>query len=217
MKTQLPTAAIKRAFLRADLRGKKQGETGFTLIELLVVMIIIAILMAVAVPIFLSTKQKATASKAKQQAVNVEKAIKACAASNPNGHYFDNSSGGHNCFQEAYWNDNDKGMLKLLDPNCYAPQSLAIPSPTACIGGLANAAGEVTMPDYIPMPASYEKTSQMFLYSLSDAPDAPVAYITNFDNGERWCIRQITGDVNHKKMKQMCPVWQGEHLAVGKW
>lgn len=55
---------------------------GFTLIELLVVMIIISILLAIAIPMFLSSKDKAKATKGKQNVMTIVHAIEACASGN---------------------------------------------------------------------------------------------------------------------------------------
>ena len=62
-------------------------ESGFTLVELLVVMIIIAILMAIAVPIFLSQKNKAVATGTKSDVTNVGDWFDSCAASATDGSY----------------------------------------------------------------------------------------------------------------------------------
>lgn len=64
----------------------RKGEKGFTLIELLVVVIIIGILAAIAIPVFLSQRDRAYASAVESDVRNMGSAATSCATAN-NGSY----------------------------------------------------------------------------------------------------------------------------------
>lgn len=69
-----------RARIGARLNGDR--EAGFTLIELLVVMLILGILAAIALPAFFNQKDKASDSKAKENAHTAQVAVETYATEN---------------------------------------------------------------------------------------------------------------------------------------
>jgi type IV pilus assembly protein PilA len=89
------------------IRRRMNDERGFTLIELLVVILIIGILAAIAIPSFLSQKDKAGDASAKSFARNMQTA------------------------QETYFTDNDTYANSLASLQTLEPALNDVPSSTA--------------------------------------------------------------------------------------
>jgi type IV pilus assembly protein PilA len=87
------------------LRQRAQDEKGFTLIELLVVILIIGILAAIAIPSFLSQKDKAGDASAKSYVRNMQTA------------------------EETYFTDNNRYTRSLDDLKVVEPVLADVPNP----------------------------------------------------------------------------------------
>jgi len=98
------------------IRKRMNDERGFTLIELLVVILIIGILAAIAIPSFLSQKDKAGDAAAKSYARNMQTA------------------------EETYFTDNNRYTASVDDLRTIEPVLADVPNP----GGTAPAAVAVT-------------------------------------------------------------------------
>lgn len=96
------------------MRNRIRDEKGFTLIELLVVILIIGILAAIAIPSFISQKDKAGDASAKSYVRNMQTA------------------------QETFFIDNNTYTARLADLQAIEPALNSTPSPTAptAAGGL---------------------------------------------------------------------------------
>ncbi len=88
-------------------KAQEEREGGFTLIELLVVIIIIGILAAIAIPSFLSQKDKANDAAAKSYVRNMQTA------------------------EETYYTDNNQYTVTLADLQTIEPVLTDTPSSTA--------------------------------------------------------------------------------------
>src|SRR5215204_4896134 len=96
-----------------ELHEKKRDERGFTLIELLVVIIIIGILAAIAIPVFLSQREKAWAASAASELRNMAAAAAACSADNDGGYDAPNDCGDPAVLKNYGWG-NDSSVNQTI-------------------------------------------------------------------------------------------------------